>query len=83
MTRDARVVQTPLGPGVTLYSALRPYFDPEVRLLLAVYELAVKDAQWLNEIESRPDDELTVHERKHLTTLTRGVVDPRVWLAEQ
>lgn len=79
---NARPVCTPFGPGVSLYPD--PIVDArcERSLMIAVWDRAIKDARWLEAIETRPRSTWLKHDADKYRRLTRGVVDPRVFLAE-
>ncbi len=84
MSDDARVVDTPFGPGVSLYLG-DPRCDvlSEYKLLFAVWERAVDDAEWLDELEAKPRSTWTPSQVTQYRRVTHGVLDPRTWLAEQ
>ncbi len=84
MSDDARVVDTPFGPGVSLYPSSGIVFvGPERALMIAVWDRAIKDARWLEAIEALPRSTWKRQQHDEYRRLTSGVVDPRTWLEEQ
>ena len=84
MSDDARAVSTPYGPGVSLYPDPGIVFvDPERALLIAIWDRAMRDAEWLDELEATPSSTWTSTQRDRYRTMLRGILDPRTWLAEQ
>lgn len=79
---NGRTVCTPFGTGVSLYpDTLFPSSYPEVLLLCAVLKKAQKDADWLDDLETRHPDTWTLHERRRHNRMLLDVPDPREWLA--
>lgn len=77
-----RLVDTPLGPGCTLYPLnLYPDSYPERHLLWTILDRARQDADWLDALEARPPSTWTLHERRRYARMLLDVVDPRDWLA--
>ncbi len=80
---DARVVSTPYGLGVSLYPPLTKAGTGTLySLLVGVFDLAERDAEWLDALESRPRSTWNSNERQKRRELTNGCVDPRTWIAE-
>lgn len=83
MSDDARVVDTPYGPGVSLYPDPRLDAICERKLLVAVWDRAERDAEYLDELEAKPRSTWTQTQVARRRDMLKGIIDPRVWLAEQ
>ncbi len=80
---DARAVSTPFGPGVSLYPDSNLDAQGERSLFIAIWYRAIRDARWLDAIEELPRSTWTPTQVTQYRRVTCGVLDPRIWLAEQ